>query len=103
MTEKALPPQDCISMDQVRIGVDETDHQLVALLTRRFGYMHAAARIKQDRGAVRDEDRKAQVVEAVRQAAAEHGLPADELAALWDRLVEISINFEMEEWDRLRA
>lgn len=103
MTDKALPPEDCSTMEQVRIGVDETDQLLVATLKRRFGYMLAAARIKQDRDSVRDEGRKAQVVEAVRAAAAEEGLPADELAELWDRLVEISIAYELAEWDRRRS
>lgn len=103
MTDKALPPEDCSTMEQVRIGVDETDQLLVTVLKRRFGYMHAAARIKEDRSAVRDEERKAQVIEAVRAAAAQEGLPADELADLWDRLVEISIAFELAEWDRRRA
>lgn len=103
MTDNPLTPQDCTTMEQVRIGVDDTDRELIALLKRRFGYMLAAARIKQDRDSVRDEARKAQVVEAVRQAAAEDGLPADAIADLWDHLVEISIAFELEEWDRRRG
>lgn len=103
MTDIPLPPEECTTMDEVRIGVDETDRLLVALLSRRFGYMRAAARIKRERDSVRDEDRKAQVVEAARQAAEAEGLPADAIAELWDRLVEISIAFELEEWDRLRG
>lgn len=90
-------------MAEVRAGVDETDRELVTLLERRFGYMRAAARIKQERGAVRDETRKAAVIEAVRRQAAEAGLPAEDLAAIWDKLVESSIAYELIEWDRLRS
>lgn len=90
-------------MTEVRAGVDETDRELVTLLERRFGYMRAAARIKQERGAVRDETRKAAVIEAVRQQAAAAGLPAEDLAAIWDKLVESSIAYELIEWDRLRS
>jgi isochorismate pyruvate lyase len=98
-----LPPEDCTTMLEVREGVDATDRALVELLARRFGYMRAAARIKADRDTVRDEARKAAVIAAVRRDAAERGLPADELASLWERLVEISIAYELVQWDSLRA
>lgn len=103
MTDKTISPGDCSSMDEVRAGVDATDMALLALLERRFAYMRAAARIKPGRDAVRDEARKAEVVEAVRKAALAAGLPADELAGLWDRLVELSIAYELAEWDRLKG
>ena len=90
-------------MHEVREGVDATDRELVALLDRRYGYMRAAARIKQDRNAVRDETRKTQVVANARAHAEERSLPAEDLAQIWDRLVESSIAYELAEWDRLRA
>lgn len=98
----SLPPEECTTMSEVRAGVDATDRALMALLDRRFGYMRAAARIKPSRGAVRDEARKAEVIGNMRADAAARGLPVDELAAIWDGLVETSIAYELEEWDRLR-
>jgi len=89
-------------MTEVRAGVDATDRALMALLERRFGYMRAAARIKADRASVRDESRKAAVIANARADAAARGLPAEALAAIWDRLVEASIADELAEWDRLR-
>lgn len=94
-------PDDCTTMAEVRAGVDAIDRELMAMLDRRFGYMRAAARIKTDRGAVRDEARKAQVIANARADAASRDLPAAELAAIWDRLVEASIAYELIEWDRL--
>lgn len=102
MNDSAKLPENCLDMTDVRLGVDTTDQQIMDLLDRRFGYMRAAARIKQERGAVRDEDRKAAVIDAVRQRAVRGNLPADEIAALWERLVEASIAYELVEWDRLR-
>lgn len=87
-------------MAEVRAGVDQVDRELVALLVRRFGYMDAAARIKPERGLVRDEARKAQVIANVRAEAERHGLPAERIADVWDRLVEHSIAHEFEEFDR---
>jgi isochorismate pyruvate lyase len=90
-------------MIDVRAGVDEVDRELVALLVRRFGYMDAAARIKTDRNIVRDEARKAQVLDNVARDAAAAGLEPDRLRAVWNELVEQSIAYEMVRWDRLRA
>lgn len=87
-------------MAEVRAGVDQVDRELVALLRRRFDYMDAAARIKPARGAVRDEPRKAQVIANARAEAVAAGLPSDAIAALWDTLVETSIAYEMEAFDR---
>ena len=68
-----LDPEACTTMAEVRAGVDAVDRALVALLARRFGYMDAAARIKPERGQVRDEARKAQVIANVRAHAREGG------------------------------
>jgi isochorismate pyruvate lyase len=99
MTVERVSPADCVSMAEVRAGVDAIDRALVALLVTRFGYMDAAARIKPDRGAVRDEVRKAQVIANARAAAVAGGIPADEIAAIWDRLVEASIAYEFDAYD----
>jgi len=94
-------PQDCMTMADVRGGVDSTDRELMALLSRRFDYMRAAARIKPDRSSVRDEARKATVIEAAVSAGRSGGIPAEIVAHLWEDLVEASIAFEMDHWDGL--
>ncbi|WP_417318028.1 chorismate mutase [Erythrobacter aureus] len=95
-------PEDCNSMAEVRRGVDATDRELMALLDRRFAYMRAAARIKTDRNVVRDEARKAEVIDNARADAETRNLPAKEIAELWEHLVEASIAYELIEWDRIR-
>ena len=89
-------------MADVRAGVDQIDRELVALLARRFGFMNAAARIKPDRGAVRDEGRKRQVIDNVRREARSAGIPDTVIAAVWDVLIEGSIGYELERFDSLR-
>jgi isochorismate pyruvate lyase len=93
-------PADCTTLAEVRAGVDQVDRDLIALLARRFGYMDAAARIKPDRAAVRDEVRKAQVIANARAAAAEAGVPRALVADVWERLVEGSIAYELAAFDR---
>jgi isochorismate pyruvate lyase len=99
----AKSPETCETMIDVRAGVDDVDRQLVALLVRRFGYMDAAARIKDDRAAVRDEARKAEVLDNVAREAAAAGLAPERLRAVWNELVEQSIAYEAAKWDQIRA
>jgi len=95
-------PADCSTMTDVRAGVDDVDRQVVVLLKRRFGYMDAAARIKPDRAAVRDEWRKADVLAKVDASAAGLGVDRQLMARLYEDLIESSIAHEFEEYDRLR-
>ena len=90
---------DCTTMAEVRAGVDEIDRQLVTLLAERFAFMDAAARIKPDRSAVRDEWRKAQVIDNAAKAAAAAGLPDGLAETLWEALVEASIAYELAAFD----
>lgn len=102
MTSAKIPEQ-CETMAEVRAGVDQVDRELVALLVRRFGYMDAAARIKPDRAAVRDEARKAEVLDNAAREAARVGLDPDRIRAVWNELVEQSIAHEFDRWDGLRG
>ncbi|MFN3451841.1 MAG: chorismate mutase [Sphingorhabdus sp.] len=96
-------PESCTTMVDVRAGVDAVDVKLVDLLAQRFGYMDAAARIKTERSAVRDETRKQQVLANVQDAAREAGIPVEVVGDLWELLVEASIAYELEQWDVSRA
>ncbi|MET0307906.1 MAG: chorismate mutase [Sphingomonas sp.] len=95
-----IDPEACTTMAEVRAGVDAVDRALVELLTLRFGYMDAAARIKPERGLVRDEARKAQVIENACAHARAADIPEAPIADIWERLVEASIAYELEQFDR---
>ncbi|MEO0417563.1 MAG: chorismate mutase [Pseudomonadota bacterium] len=95
-------PDACETMIDVREGVDATDRELVALLERRFGYMRAAARIKPNREAVRDEERKASVIATAVAEAEKLGIPGEVIGDVWETLVEGSIAYEFKVWDKIR-
>ncbi len=101
-SDQTISPENSSNMAQVREGVDAVDRDLVVLLARRFAYMDAAARIKTDRQSVRDEARKAQVLDNVAREAVAAGLDPERLRAIWDVLVEQSIAYEFVQWDRVR-
>ena len=103
MNPDRTAPDACSTMAEVRHGVDRLDEEIVRLIGERFRYMDAAARIKPDRGAVRDDGRKAQVLANVARLAAEHGVPEAAAAELYERLVEASIAYEFGRYDALRS
>jgi isochorismate pyruvate lyase len=88
-------------MADVRAGVDALDEALVRLLAERQAYMDAAARIKTDRAAVRDQARVEQVVQRVIAASARAGLDPSIAEPVWRELIERSIQYELAAWDRL--
>ena len=96
-------PEQCVTMSEVRAGIDDIDRRVVELIARRFRFMDAAARIKPDRDAVRDEVRKAEVLAKVDKAAADAGVDRSLMARIYEELIEGSIAYEFVEFDRLRA
>ena len=102
MSNGRVLPAACTNMAEVRQGVDRLDEQIVALLGERFRYIEAAARIKPEREAVRDEARKAEVLGNVRRLAEAEGSPIQIVEDVYERLVEASIAYELERFDTLR-
>lgn len=98
----ATNPQDCATMLDVRQGVDEIDRLLVQIIARRQGYMDAAARIKPDRAAVRDEARIQQVLDNVRTHAEAAGLSWAIAEPVWRTMMERCIAHEFDVYDRLK-
>jgi isochorismate pyruvate lyase len=103
MTSNRVRPGDCRTMAEVREGVDRLDEEIAALLGERFRYMDAAARIKPERGLVRDEARKAEVIANARRAGSAEGVDPALIASLYELLVEASIAHELRRFDALRG
>jgi isochorismate pyruvate lyase len=97
-----LPAEACQTMEEVRRGVDAVDRELVALIARRTRYMEAAARIKPNREVVRDEWRIEDVVSKVCAEADRLGLARSLAEPVWRELIERSIAYEFEVWDKTR-
>ncbi|MFN2473974.1 MAG: chorismate mutase [Sphingomicrobium sp.] len=103
MSGSVKDPNQCQTMLEVRAGVNDVDRRLVALIARRFRYMDAAARIKPDRDAVRDEARKADVLAKVRATATAAGVNTMLMERIYEDLIETSIAHELVEYDRTRG
>ena len=94
-----IEPDDCRTIADVRAGVDALDEQIVTLLGARMRFMEAAARIKESRDQVRDEQRKAAVISHAQAVARKTGFPPSLVAELYETLVEASIAHELELFD----
>ena len=94
-----IDAEQCQSMIEVRAGVDAIDDEVVRLLGARFRFMEAAARIKPNREDVRDEARKATVLDRAQRAAQAAGVPQELILQLYDLLIEGSIAYELEAFD----
>ena len=94
-----LEPERCRSLTEVRAALDVLDEEIVRLLARRFQYVDAAARIKQRREEVRDEERISAVIDHVRSKAAGQGAPAELVAEVYKNLIEVSIRRELKKFD----
>ena len=95
-----VAPDLCTTMPEIRAGIDALDRRIVTLLARRMRYIEAAARVKRDRGTVRDEARKADVIAKACATAKAEGLDEALVADLYELLVERSIAHEFERFDR---
>lgn len=97
--DSLVAAQDCTTMAQVRAGIDALDMRIVTLLARRMRYIEAAARIKPSRDTVRDEWRKAQVIDHAADVARAHDFPEQLVRAVYEVLVEGSIAHEFVRFD----
>ena len=91
-----MKPQDCPSMDEVRVEIDRIDDALVDLLVERWGYVDRAWQLKD-----RPEDatvpwRIQQVIDRVRARCEGTDLPPSLAEALWRQLIGWGIQFEQE-------
>lgn len=90
------------TMPEVRKAIDTLDREIVTLLGTRLRFIEAAARIKEDRGKVRDEWRKQNVIDKAVKRAGEVGMDEKILREVYEALVEGCIEYEGVRWDEFR-
>lgn len=101
-------PENCETMQDVRVEIDRLDGALVHLLAQRAGYIDRAAQVKAQVGLpARIDARVEEVVANVRRAAQAEGLDPDLVETVWRQLIEWSIAREevalgpngLKDWD----
>lgn len=87
------------TMADVRYEIDRIDRVLVAILAERQSFMDAAARIKPNRGAVRDTWRIEDVVTKVLAECEKQGLSPAIAEPVWRTLIDRCIAYEFGSYD----
>lgn len=86
------PPQDCNSMQELRVQIDKLDRQLIEMLVTRAGYIDRASQLKPAEGLpARIPDRVEEVVQRVRASSDDLGMDPDLAERLWRILIDWSI------------
>ncbi len=89
-------PADCASMAEIRVEIDRIDQALIALFQERWGYIGRAAEIKKPAGLKADiPARVDEVRRNARDNALKAGLDPDFYEDIWARLIQHSIEHEM--------
>ncbi len=92
------PPEECVSIEDVRLGIDTLDREVIALIGRRARYVEAAACFKSGESSVRAPERRKAMLEARRRWAEEEGLSPETIEAVYETLVTYFVDREMDRW-----
>lgn len=85
-------PQDCASMQALRVEIDKLDRHLIDLLVTRSAYIDRAAELKPGESLpARIPARVEEVVQNVRASASDRGMDPDLAESLWRILIDWSI------------
>ncbi|MEX6631952.1 chorismate mutase [Hyphococcus lacteus] len=95
-----VPPEACQSMEDVRLGIDTLDRELVAMLAVRQRYIEAAGRIKPNKDEVRLPWRIEDVVTKILAEAEKQGLSKRIAEPVWRIMIDRCIDHEHEIWDK---
>ncbi|MEO1242444.1 MAG: chorismate mutase [Pseudomonadota bacterium] len=87
---------DCANMTEVRTEIDRVDSALVQLLAERWTYVDRAWVFKRSPEEASVPWRNRDVIDKVKQRAAETGLPPEMAEALWRLIIGWGIQYEEE-------
>jgi len=87
----------CESLEEVRTHIDRIDHDMVALIAERGGFVKQAARFKKTSDDVRAPQRVEQVLLKVRALANELGADASVVEHVWRAMIAGFVEAELVE------
>ncbi|HET7269635.1 MAG TPA: isochorismate lyase [Rubrobacter sp.] len=95
-------PEDCESIEDVRLGIDALDREIITLLGRRARYVETAARFKTSESSVRAPERQRTMLETRRRWAEEEGLSPEVIDEVYRTLIFHFIDRELNRWQKSR-
>jgi len=88
-------PEECTSLQDIRAAIDDIDHDIIALIARRRGYVLAAATFKTSAASVSAPDRVAAMMARRRQWAMDASLSPEPIEHIFQTLVAYFTDAEL--------
>ncbi len=92
-------PQDCQNIQEIRAAINSLDRDIINKLGKRFEYVKAAAKFKNNTEEVKAVDRFNSMLQQRRVWAEENNLHPDVIEKLYRDLVNYFINEELQYWE----
>lgn len=91
-------PEACESLNDIRIGIDTLDQEIVHILAKRMGYVKAAAQFKPDEQSIPAPERVVAMLEDRKKWAEEAGMSAEYVENLFSNIIDWYINQQIKHW-----
>ncbi|BDU39650.1 isochorismate lyase [Vibrio nigripulchritudo] len=91
-------PEACESLNDIRIGIDTLDKEIVHILSRRMGYVKAAAQFKPNEESIPAPERVAVMLEDRKKWAEEVGISTEYVETLFSNIIDWYINQQIKHW-----
>nr|WP_238481354.1 isochorismate lyase [Motilimonas sp. E26] len=91
-------PEACENLNDIRIGIDTLDKEIVQILAKRMGYVKAAAQFKPDEQSIPAPERVVVMLQDRKQWAEEAGMSAEYVENLFTNIIDWYINQQIKHW-----
>ncbi|MCG6136295.1 MAG: isochorismate lyase [Nostoc sp. LLA-1] len=90
--------KECANIQEIRTEIDTIDHQIITAFGKRFEYVKAAAKFKNNQESVKAPERFNSMLQQRRLWAEAAGLNPDVIENLYRDLVSYFIDEELKNW-----
>lgn len=95
-------PQQCTSLEDIRVGIDTIDREIIAALGRRLHYVRAAAAFKLTEESIAAPERVGAMIPERCAWADEAGLDPDFVGPLFAQIIHWFIAQQIHHWRKSR-
>ncbi len=93
-----IKTEDCTSITDVRMAIDEIDNNIVQLISKRSEYVKKASRFKKDKNMVKDSNRVTKVIASKKKLALKYRISPELIESIYKMMIDFFIKEEMKEW-----
>lgn len=93
-------PQECTNLEDIRVGIDAIDREIITALGLRLDYVKAAAAFKPTEESIAAPDRVGAMIPERRTMAEEVGLDPDFVGPLFAQIIHWFIAQQIHYWRR---